>query len=185
MKNSKTGVNITDLGLNDFRMDLLQYVKSNNDLKSVPNGMHAIIPAQAGKGLTPGVIFTLRNRDSELNILQHNRLHPYYLVYLDMQGRVITDHTEIKRLLDLVRTSCKGLDQPILDLCRAFNKETQDGRKMERYSDLLSQTIRSIIDVKEEDIDSLFSGPRTTALINTISGMDDFELIAFLVIKEE
>jgi len=56
---------------------------------------------------------------------------------------------------------------------------------METYSGLLNAAIRSIIDVREEkDIDSLFSGGKTTALINTITGLDDFELIAFLVVME-
>jgi hypothetical protein len=56
---------------------------------------------------------------------------------------------------------------------------------MQVYSDLLGKTIRSMIDVKEEkDLDSLFSGGKTTALVNTIAGLDDFELIAFLVIQE-
>ncbi|HPF72487.1 MAG TPA: hypothetical protein PLX09_02680, partial [Xanthomonadaceae bacterium] len=90
----------------------------------------------------------------------------------------------VKRLLDLIRSSCKGRIEPIYDVCRIFNERTEDGRKMGRYSDLLSSAIRSMIEVKEEkDIDSLFSGGRTTALTHTIKGLDDFELIAFLVIE--
>jgi len=87
---------------------------------------------------------------------------------------------------DLVRSSCKGKVEPIPDLCHKFNAHTDDGRNMKRYSDLLSQAIRSMIDVKDEkDIDSLFGGGRTTALTNTIKGLDDFELIAFLVIERQ
>ena len=56
---------------------------------------------------------------------------------------------------------------------------------MQLYSDLLSRAIRSIADFKEEkDLDTLFTGPKTTALVDTIAGMDDFELIAFLVVQE-
>jgi hypothetical protein len=112
-------------------------------------------------------------------------LHPYYLVYVGHDGGVIIDHTEVKRLLDLIRTSCKGQAEPIRAVCQLFNERTQDGRKMEQCSTLLSAAIRSMIEVKEEkDIDSLFSGGRTTALVHTIAGLDDFELIAFLVIEE-
>ena len=51
-------------------------------------------------------------------------------------------------------------------------------------SELLSEAINSIIDVKEEsDIDSLFSAGGTSALMSSISGLDDFELICFLVVK--
>ena len=185
LEDLKTGVNITDLGLNDFRMDLLNYIKQHGDLTHVPSGMHAVVPAQIDIGLLPGVIFTLRNRNHGVNINQHNRLHPFYLVYIDNNGEVITNHTEVKRLLDLARSGCKGLDEPVLKVCRKFNTKTNDGRNMEKYSKLLSQSILSIINVKEEkDIDSLFSGSKTTALLDTISGLDDFELISFLVIQD-
>jgi len=184
LEDVKAGVSITDLGLNDFRMDLLNYVKEHGDLENAPLGMHAIVPSQSQMGLEPGVIFVLKNIHHSVNVNQQNRLHPYYLVYVDDHGEVIADHTEVKRLLDLVRTSCKGKAEPIRDLCRLFNQRTQDGRDMQHYSDLLNKAIRSMIDVKDEnDIDSLFGGGHTTALTTTIKGLDDFELIAFLVIE--
>ncbi|WP_374267239.1 helicase-related protein [Zoogloea sp.] len=185
LEDLKTGVSITDLGLNDFRMDLLNYVKEHGELNNVPNGMHAVVPAKPTMGLHPGVIFTLRNLNTGVNVNQHNRLHPYYLVYIDRAGHVVHDHTEVKRLLDLARTCCKGQDKPIPQATQLFNEETAEGRQMQVYSDLLGKAIRSMIEVKEEkDLDSLFTGGKTTALTNTISGLDDFELITFLVIQE-
>ncbi len=185
LEDLKTGVNITDLGLNDFRMDLLNYIKSNGDLSHLPNGLHAVLPPCSETGLVPGVIFTLRNRNSAVNILQHNRLHPYYLIYINSHGKVVTDHTQVKTLLDLVRTHCKGQSAPVHDVCRQFNTKTRDGRDMKFYSDLLGQAIHSMIKVQEDrDMDSLFTGTRTTALVDTIKGLDDFELISFLVIQE-
>ncbi len=183
LEDLKTGVSITDLGLNDFRMDLLNYVKTNGELSNVPSGMHAVVPAKPEFGLRPGVIFTLRNINPNVNL--QNRLHPYYLVYINREGEVIHDHTEVKQLLDLVRSCCKGQAYPISDECQQFNRETADGRKMQIYSELLGNAIRSMIEVKEEkDLDSLFRGGKTTALVNTIAGLDDFELITFLVIQE-
>lgn len=189
LEDMKTGVSITDLGLNDFRMDLLNYVKTHGELHRSPNGLHAAVPANPDLGLAPGVIFTLRNRSAGVNppahLPQHNRLHPYYLIYISLSGEVIHDHTEVKRLLDLARSCCKGQAEPIADACQQFNQTTADGRKMQAYSDLLNQAIRSMIEVKEEkDLDSLFTGGKTTALTGTISGLDDFELISFLVIQE-
>ena len=105
LEDVKTGVSITDLGLNDFRMDLLNYVKAHGDLSHMPNGMHAVASANPAMGLEPGVIFTLRNRNNGVLVNQHNRLHPYYLVYINRAGLVVHDHTEVKRLLDLVRTA--------------------------------------------------------------------------------
>lgn len=185
LEDVKTGVSITDLGLNDFRMDVLNYVKEHDDLERMPNGMHAVVPTDPELGLEPGVIFALRNIHDAVNINQQNRLHPYYLVYIGQDGEIVADHTEVKRLLDLMRASCKGESEPIQAVCRLFNDTTDDGRNMSRQSELLSAAIRSMIEVKEErDIDSLFSGGRTSALVNTIAGLDDFELIAFLVIQE-
>jgi hypothetical protein len=184
MEDLKAGISITDLGLNDFRMDLLNYIKNNSDLVDFPNGMHAVLPANEDQGLYPGVIFTLRNRNQGININQQNRLHPYYLVYIGNDGKVITNYSEVKRLLDIVRGACKGENSPISDACERFNLATEDGRKMNNYSELLGKAITSIITVKEDkDIDSLFSGGHTTALVNTIAGLDDFELVTFIVIQ--
>lgn len=184
LEDVKTGVSITDLGLNDFRMDLLHYVRENGDLEHVPYGLHAVVPADEGRGLPQGIIFALRNIHASINVNQKNRLHPYYLVYVAEGGEVVANHTEVKLILDLLRTSCKGQSQPIQAVCSLFNKRTEDGCKMDQQSELLSAAIRSMIDVKEEgDLESLFSGGRTTALVDTIAGLDDFELLAFLVVE--
>jgi superfamily II DNA or RNA helicase len=185
MEEVKTGVSITDLGLNDFRMDLLNYIKAKGELANLPTGMHAIVPAAADKGLVPGVIFTLRNRNHTIDIHQQNRLHPFYLVYMANDGGIIANHTEVKHLLDLARTACRGRDKPIVSAYEPFNHETDDGRKMDFYSNLLDQAIQSIIQVQgEKDLDSLFGGTRTSALTNTIKGLDDFELMSFLVVQD-
>jgi superfamily II DNA or RNA helicase len=190
MEDLKSGVSITDLGLNEFRMDLLGHIKENGDFSRVPNGLHSVAPAQPGKGLLPGVIFMLRHLSTradktESEMQQHNRLHPYYLVYIGNDGKVITDYTEVKRLLDLARTACKSHVTPVEASYRSFNEETQDGRDMSAYSALLDQAIRSMVEVQEEqEVDSLFAGGTTTALVDTIQGLSDFELMAFIVIRE-
>jgi hypothetical protein len=185
LEDVRTGVSITDLGLNDFRMDLLGYVREYGDLAAAPKGLHAVVPAQPDKGLHPGVIFALRNVNADEHINRGNRLHPHYLVYLDDDGNVIADHTEVKHLLDLIRAGCRDHDEPVAEVCRVFNTATCEGTDMSRYSDLLTAAIRSMIDVTEEhDLDSLFSGGHTTALTYTINGLDDFELIAFLAVLD-
>jgi hypothetical protein len=191
MEDLKTGVSITDLGLNDFRMDLLNYVKANGDLARAPNGLHAVVPANVEKGLLPGVIFTMRNHvlngatgTSSLPIQQKNRLHPYYIVYIGMDGSIIADHTQVKILLDLARSACKGLVDPVPAAFEPFNKATDDGRNMRTFSNLLDQAIHSMIErQQEQDVDSLFSPGKTSALVGDIAGLEDFELISFLVIQ--
>lgn len=184
MEDLKTGISITDLGLNDFRMDLIGYLREHGDIARAPHGMHAIVPADPAKGLHPGAIFALRNRIDDVNIDKLNRLHPYYLVFIGEGGEVQVKHTEVKRLLDLIRFSCRGRSEPLADFCQQFNQETDDGRQMGAYSDLLDQAIRSMIEVKEEsDVDSLFTPGSTSALVGSIKGLDDFELIAFLIVR--
>ena len=184
LEDVKTGVSITDLGLNDFRMDLLNYMKSNESIANIPNGMHAVVPADSSKGLQPGVIFALKNINQSVNLNQKNRLHPYYLVYISKDGQLITSHTEPKPILDLLRTSCRGHQAPFKIACDLFNQETEEGKDMQEYSSLLISAIKSMIDIKEEnDLDSLFSERNTSALVDVIAGLDDFELIAFLVVQ--
>lgn len=185
LEDVRTGVSITDLGLNDFRMDLLGYLKEYGDLATAPKGLHAVIPADAAKGLYPGVLFALRNVNADDNINRGNRLHPHYLVYLDNEGNIIADHTEAKHLLDLIRTGCRPYDEPVTDVTHIFNDTTHEGAEMGAYSELLTAAIHSMIQVTEErDIDSLFTGGATTALTQTIAGLDDFELIAFIAVVD-
>ena len=177
-----TGINIMDLGLNEFRLDLLSYIKDNPDVEHAPFGMNAVV--RTTDLAKPGVIYILKNRNAGVNIDKMNLLHPFYMVYIADDGTVICDHLQPKKLLDVMRHVCKGQDKPDKELCAIINKETCDGRKMQHYSDLLANAIDSIITVKEEsDIESLFSVGETTALLSEVKGLDDFELITFLIIR--
>lgn len=177
-----SGISIMDLGLNEFRMDLLEYIKQHPEVEHTPMGLHAVAPASAD--CPPGVIFVLKNRTQSVNVDNRNRLHPFYMVYISEDGEVICDYLQPKKLLDTMRLVCKGKDKPIEVLYHRFNEETNDGRSMGDISELLSEAINSIIDVKEEsDIDSLFSPGGTSALMSAVSGLEDFELICFLVVK--
>jgi SNF2 family DNA or RNA helicase len=177
-----TGISIMDLGLNEFRLDLLDYIKHHPELERTPMGLHAVAPASAD--CPPGVIYVLKNRAQNINIDNKNRLHPFYMVYVSDEGEVVCDYLQPKKMLDIMRFVCRGQDKPIEELYHHFNGETEDGRDMSEISELLSEAINSIIDVKEEnDIDSLFKRGGTSALLSQVSGLDDFELICFLVVK--
>lgn len=173
------GISITDLGLNDFRMDLLAYMKNHPDIDHIPFGIHAV-----AHGEKPGVIFVLKNINSKINIKDQNRLHPFYMVYVGEDDEIITNHLQPKETLDEMRHMAKGKAEPDRNLCKAFNKETKDGRNMGKVSHLLEDAIGSIIDVKdEEDIESFFSVGETTFQSEGFSGLEDFELICFMVVK--
>lgn len=177
-----TGISIMDLGLNEFRLDLLDYIKYHPDIDKAPFGLHSVVTAN--EDAPAGVIYVLKNRSDSVNINNKNRLHPFYMVYIGNDGEVICDHLSPKEMLDKMRLLCKGKTEPIPEAYKPFNKETRDGRNMSQLSKLLGDAIASIIEVKDEsDIDSFLGGGQVSFLSNEIKGLDDFELICFLVVR--
>ena len=178
----QTGISIMDLGLNEFRLDLIDYVKKNGKINKNLKGLHTVV--EHTSELPAGVIFVLKNRNNSINIDNKNRIHPFYMVYISNDGEIVCDYLNPKKMLDDIRLLCKGKAEPIEAVYRRFNRETDDGRDMSEVSALLNEAIISIVDTKEEsDIDSLFSGGGTSALLSDISGIDDFELVCFIVVK--
>jgi hypothetical protein len=178
----QSGVSIMDLGLNEFRLDLLDYIKTHGNLDKIPFGLHAVVPASGS--YPSGVVFVLKNINGGVNIDNRNRLHPFYMVYIGDNGEAFCDHLSPKEMLDTMRFLCKGKTAPITELCGTFNAETKDGHDMRRYSKLLDEAINSIIDVRaKSELDGFLSGEAVSFLSSKISGLDDFELICFLVVR--
>ena len=177
-----SGISIMDLGLNEFRLDLIEYNKQHGDLEGTPLGLHGVVPASEE---TPaGVIYVLKNRSNSVNIGNQNRLHPFYMVYIARDGAVICDYLSPKEILDTMRLLCKGKSEPYEQLCKVFNKETRDGKNMGAFSGLLGQAVSSIMQVKEErSLDSFLGGKEISFLSDAITGLNDFELICFLVVQ--
>lgn len=182
IEDMNSGISIMDLGLNEFRLDLMDYVKKHGELDKKPKGLHAVV--KHTDELPKGVIFVLKNKNNSVNIDNKNRIHPFYMVYVSEDCEIVCDYLNPKKLLDDFRLLCKGKTEPLDDVCRIFNEETDDGSDMSEVSTLLNEAISSIIATKEEsDIDSLFSSGGTSALMSAVSGLNDFELICFLVVK--
>lgn len=178
----QSGVSIMDLGLNEFRLDLLDYVKNHDNLDKVPFGLHAVV--KGNDDAPKGTIFILKNRNANINPQNKNQLHPFYMVYVRDGSVIHIDHLQPKKLLDVFRRLCKGKSLPNQELCRLFNTETKDGRNMRHYSELLYFTVKSIVDLNEDDsIDSFLSGKQMSLVANTIDGLDDFELVCFVTVK--
>ena len=179
LEDVSVGVSITDLGLNDFRMDLVAYYQENPDIDRVPAGIDAVV-----EGDEPGIIFVLRNVSQELDAKTRNQIHPFYLVYVSDEGEVVHGYLDPKDTLDAMRRLCRSKDEPDAALCRAYNKATKNGRDMRAASQLLRSAIESIVDEKaEEDLASFFTAGTTSFLENDVAGLDDFELICFLVVR--
>lgn len=183
IEDMSNGISIMDLGLNDFRMDLLEHIKDHPEIERAPFGLNAV--TRCRENTPPGVVFVLKNRTNNINVDNQNRLHPFYMVYVDMDGNIINDHLSPKKLLDKMRYLAKDEEAPIPSVYKPFNKETRDGRNMKEYSALLEKAISSIIEVKKEsDVKSFLHGGQISFINTLIKGLDDFELICFLVIRE-
>jgi SNF2 family DNA or RNA helicase len=182
LEDLREGVSITDLGLNDFRVDLTNYIRGYGELTHIPEGLHTVV--RATEILQEGVIFVLKNVNSSVNINKLNRLHPYYLVYMKKSGELLLNHVESKKILDAMRMLCKGKNEPISDLCQALSAETDEYHNMDFYSLLLKQSIRTILRTEEEkEVLSLFKSGGTTALKDKFKGIEDFKLISFLIVR--
>lgn len=181
------GISITDLTMNDFKMDLMEYLKDNRDkLAKAPMGMYAISTTEDNslkEHIKPGVIFTLKQVNGLVKPEEHNPLYPYYMVYVYDDGSVKFNYLHTKKILDFYKKICSGKDNIFYDLVEDFNKETDNGKSMEHYSQLLKDAVSIIIGKKEEKgVASLFNKGGTT-LQKEISGLEDFELVSFLIIK--
>ena len=182
------GISITDLTFNDFKIELMEYMKPNKKLlDDAPNGMYAIAKVEESVKdiIKPGVIFTLRQVKGKEQTKEQNPLFPYYMVYITDDGEVKLSFLQAKKILDYYKKLSSGQGKVLKDLVEEFNKQTNDGRKMEHYSDLLGISIENLIGKKQDmGVASLFSKGGTTMQKSFLDGIEDFELITFLIIKD-
>lgn len=172
------GVSITDLGLDEFRTDLLAWTKEHPRAQRPPHGIHAVV-----QGGQPGIIFVLRNVNPGVNMSKGNRLHPFYLVYVGKDGTVLADQMRARDTLSLMRALCRGKTEPDMKLCKVFNKLTKDGRDMRGPSKLLDDAVASIVKADQESVvDSFFGSGVSSIGEHQVKGLDDFELLDFLVV---
>ena len=176
LEDMSTGISIMDLGLNEFRLDLLAYIKNHGDLEKTPRGLHAVVPKT--EGCPEGVIFVLKNVNNSVNIDNQNRIHPFYMVYISTEGEIVCDYLNPKGLLDDVRLLCRGKSEPIKALCVQFNRETDDGRNMSEMSELLS---KSIVISLERIVRMVFIKKEANILNTIIKKMNIFRREAFII----
>lgn len=181
------GISITDLTLDDFIMSLDRFMKANpNVLEKYPTGVYAVtdITKKIQEECEKGVIFCLKQKKSIDSQENATSLYPYYLVYVKEDGDIHIKNTNPKKILDIYKSLCETKSQPLEDLVKQFNKETKNGNDMSKYTDLLEKAVFDIKGVvKQRGIQSLFQMGQATLLENTVTGLNDFELISFLVVK--
>lgn len=177
------GISITDLTFNDFKMDLVNYMKKHKEvLENTSTGMYAVAKSNIDEA-ERGVIFCLKQINQEIKPSEHNPLNPYFLVYIKDNGEVLLNFIQSKKILDLYKKVCSGENKVYSELIAQFNTETNEAKDMRKFTNFLEKTVENIVGKEEEKgLESLFSFGETS-LNNSIQNMDDFELISFLVIK--
>lgn len=182
LEDLREGIDITDLGLNDFRIDLSNFIKEYGEMTDIPEGIHAVV--QSTVTLKPGVIYVLKNINESININKLNRLHPFYLVYINKEGKLLFNHIDSKKILDAIRMLSKGIKEPITSLCEELNRETEEYHNMSAYSELLKKSISTILETEDEkEVLSLFKSGGTSVMKQKFKGIEDFKLISFLIVK--
>ena len=192
LEDLSSGVSIADLTLNDFRIDLSGYVRDNRErLEALPLGTYAVVPVQKGAvengdgGIQPGVIFCLRAvGDAALKSAEPGYpLNPHYVVHVGEDGEIELPYTQAKQVLDLLKKLSLKRDLPDAEAGARFDKATRFGRDMEPYQKLLARAVASVVGKKEERaVASLFSPGGTHAMKGEFAGINDFEVVAFLVV---
>lgn len=176
-------ISITDMTFNDFKSDLQNALKKHEKLlNEAPLGMYAITDSSDVPEAEPGIILTLKQQQSELG--QKNSILPYIVVYMRMDGTVKISHVHVKQVLDLFKkltVNKKNVNQSLVD---EFYAETNGGKDMSNYSDILTQAIEAIRGKQSEvGLDSLFSPGGTNIQTSLLNNLDEVELISFLIIK--
>jgi SNF2 family DNA or RNA helicase len=188
LEDLSTGVSIVDLTLNDFRIDLASYMKTHpQSVHEMPLGAFAVTTSNDAE-IQPGIIFCLR---AEGDAAEHNfepgyPLAPFYLVHISEDGSVQLPMNQAKQVMDRLKTICSGKDEPESDVCRHFDKITRQGEDMRKAQQLLGTAVSSIAGKSEERaIASLFKPGGTHILQGEFAGINDFEVVAYLVILPE
>ncbi|PZM86323.1 MAG: helicase [Candidatus Melainabacteria bacterium] len=183
LEDLSSGVSIADLTLNDFRVDLLQYLTQHREeCERLPFGTFAVT---SDGNIPSGIIFCLRAvGDMGLKAVEPGYpLAPHYVVHVDDSGAVVLPFTQAKQVLDRLKRLCLGRDHADASACARYDKATKHGLDMSRAQDLLGKAVASIIGKKEERaVASLFSPGGTHAIKGEFLGINDFEVMAFLVV---
>lgn len=196
-------VSLTDFTLEDFRQDLTKFLNVDKEtLENAPLGLYAVVPAPSGEYadhyecdefkaneleiIKPGVIFCLKQKDDAKDNEAVNPLQPYFLVYIRDDGTVRYNYTNAKQVLEIFRLLCEKKTEPYQDLCDLFNKETDNGKEMSKYTELLETAVKAITKSYRERSKAKLTFDRNAVITprdKQIEKISDFELITWLIIK--
>jgi len=186
LEDMEGSVSITDMTLNDFRMDLSVYMQAHlAQLEQSPSGFYATRLVADGDEAVPGAIFCLRDVHGKVEVDINYPLAPYYLVYVDHGGEVVFNHLQSKKSLDIFKKLCATQDAVEVVAEEMLDVATRKHRDMSHYQFLLERAIASIVGKHEErGVESLFSRGGTVMSNDSIQGLDDFEVVSYLILLD-
>jgi hypothetical protein len=180
-------VTITDLTMSDFKMDLSEYLKENKEiLEKSSTWVYALTKNMWDLEWSESwIIFTLKQiKSSEVKSTEQNALHPYYIVYIKDNWEIQFSYLQAKKTLDIFKKLCTWNKEVFYDLVDLFDEETRGWKNMKDYSTKLEEVISDIVwNKKEKEIESIFTLWESSLATNKLVGLDDFELISFLIIE--
>jgi len=203
LEDMSESISLTDFTLDDFRVDLMNFLENNRKkLEEAPFGLYAVTPSPSGSNsdylesgrfsvaekeiIRPGVLFCLKQKGDTDGNEEINPLQPYFLVYIREDGVVRFNYTNAKQILEIYRLMCQGRRKPFEELCALFNAETNQGKNMSQYTDLLQKAIDEIIRVFKKRSTQKLTTDRGALLIpksKQINDINNFELVTWLIIK--
>jgi hypothetical protein len=188
LEDLSTGVSIADLTLTDFRIDLAQYLKAHpGRLEALPLGTYAVT-STSDADIAPGIVFCLRAEGQAAKRAPEPGypLGVHYLVHVGEEGAVLLPYTQAKQALDRLKRLAVGRDLPDAGACARFDKQSRSGEDMTSAQRLLAAAIASVAGRQEErNLASLFRPGGTHAMKGEFAGIEDFEVVAYLIILED
>lgn len=186
------GISITDLTLNDFRMDLSDYMKQNlGKLEHAPLGLYGAVSLDeelAHEGFNSGVVFCLKNIRQGKQAVQvddNYPLSPYFLVFVSDEAVIELNYTQSKKVFDLMKRQAfvhAGIDHAATE---QVNAATRDGRDLNHYQHLLAVAVDSIAGKSDEKgVKSLFTKGGTVLTATSSQGIEDFAVVSYLILVD-
>ena len=182
-------VSLTDFSMDDFRMDLLNFMKKNEDiLKNAPRGFFSVTTNKKEnlrEEIQKGVIFCLKQINNFTTTNEKNALHPYYLLYMKENGEILYNHVHVKKILDIYRSLCHGQQDVEEQLYKVFYEETKNGKNMDNYKQLLEKATEEIVGKMDQQATlNIFSLGNLDSLVTSANtSLQDFEIISYLIVK--
>ena len=190
---------ISDLTLDDFFAQLLEYLRANKEeLEKMPLGVCAVVGETEGgqrrlqmeASAGAGAIFLLRQKNAPAQT-PHNPRHSHYVGYVCDDKKAYSPFSSARRALEVFAEITRGEKEPLQGLCDDFARETDNGKRMEKYTALVDAFVGDIAkhftqaDTRQlAPLDAHAREAKLTIAAHCPRNLEDFDLVTWLVIRK-